>query len=114
MQPPAGTFLATTTDDRVQLPPAIVAFLRESQWTEVLVTSSAADEVITIYPIPYLGVSVETGFTSEMTADGVIAIGDQNRRTVGLNGQGVMVRVESDILRIYLRRVFQTLGFRPA
>jgi hypothetical protein len=109
---PIGTYLAKTEEDRIYLPQAIAEFVRDAKWAQLLVV--AGDEMVTVYPAPYPGVDPSGGFASEMDDHGVIAIGEANRRAVLLNGQGVMVRIEGDVLRIYLRHVFKTLGFRPA
>ena len=57
--------------------------------------------------------ATSAGFETVLNGKDEIAIGDANRKAVLLDGQGVMVRLEGDVIRIYLRKVFQTLGFRP-
>ena len=55
-----------------------------------------------------------SGFKTAVDSTGAINISEEIRLRISLDGQSVMVRIEEDVLRIYLRHVFKTLGFRPA
>jgi hypothetical protein len=106
------TYLAQTKGDRIQLPPAIAEQVRTAGWLEVLVTAADDKESLTVYPLPHPG-APESGFTTQIDPTDGLFISEPIRRQVNLDGQNVMVRIEADVLRIYLRRVFKTLGFRP-
>ena len=106
------TYLAQTKGDRIQLPPAIAEQIRNSGWLEILVAPAADNESLTAYPMPHPN-APESGFTTQLDAEEGLHLSDEIRRQVNLDGQSVMVRLEGDVLRIYLRHVFKTLGFRP-
>ena len=108
-----STYIAQTKDDRIQLPPAIAEQARNSGWLEVLIVPAGDNESLTAYPLPHPGAPAE-GFKTELDPQDGLHISDGLCRQVGLSGQSVMIRFEGDLLRIYLRRVFKTLGFRPA
>ena len=107
-----NTYIAQTKGDRIQLPPAIADHVRSAGWLEVSIAAAEDNESLTVYPLPHPD-APPSGFTTQV-ADAAIHISDPLRKQVRLDGQNVMVRVEGDVLRIYLRRVFKTLGFRPA
>ncbi len=106
------TYIAQTKGDRIQLPPAIAEQVRNSGWLEVLVAPAEDKESLTVYPLPHPSAPA-AGFTTQVDPKDGLHISDEIRRQVSLDGQSVMVRMEADVLRIYLRRVFKTLGFRP-
>jgi hypothetical protein len=107
------TYIAQTKGDRIQLPPAIADQVRQSGWLDVLIVPSDDNESLTAYPLPHPS-APESGFTTQIDPSDGLHISDPIRKQVNLDGQSVMVRFEGDVLRIYLRRVFKTLGFRPA
>ena len=107
------TYLAQTKADRIQLPPAIAEQVHNAGWVDIRIAASDDNESLTAYPLPNPSAPVG-GNTTQLDAQGGLRIGDTLRQQVGLNGQSVMVRFEEDVLRIYLRQVFKTLGFRPA
>ena len=106
------TYLAQTKDDRIQLPPAIASQVRDAGWVEVLVTPASDNESLTAYPLPHPEAPA-SGFKTQLDAADGLSISEPIRKQVSLDGQSVMVRMEGDVLRIYLRSVFKTLGFRP-
>lgn len=106
------TYIAQTKDDRIQLPPAIAEQIRNSGWLQVLVSPAEDNESLTVFPLPHPGAPA-SGFTTQVDGKDGLHISDEVRRQVNLDGQSVMVRIEGDVLRIYLRKVFKTLGFRP-
>lgn len=107
------TYLAQTKADRIQLPPAIAEQVRRAGWVDIRIAASGDNESLTAYPLPHPSAPAE-GLTTQLDAQDGLRIGADLRQQVGLNGQSVMVRFEEDVLRIYLRQVFKTLGFRPA
>ena len=108
-----STYLAQTKGDRIQLPPAIADHVRNSGWLEVLVAPAADNESLTVYPMPHPAAPAG-GYTTTIEPSAALHISEPIRKQVSLDGQNVMVRVEDDVVRIYLRKVFKTLGFRPA
>ena len=107
------TYLAQTKGDRIQLPPAIAEQVRNSGWIDILVAASDDNESLTAFPLPHPSAPAE-GHTTQLDSQDGLRISEPLRQQVSLDGQSVMVRFEEDVLRIYLRRVFKTLGFRPA
>jgi hypothetical protein len=107
------TYLAQTRGERIQLPPAIAEQVRTAGWLDVLVVPAADNESLTAYPLPHPG-APESGFTTHIDDTDGLHISESIRKQIALDGQSVMVRIEEDVLKIYLRRVFKTLGFRPA
>ncbi len=53
------------------------------------------------------------GFCSSLSVDGRLWIPVALRESVSLLEQSVMMRVENGGIGVYLRKVFETLGFRP-
>jgi hypothetical protein len=113
MTPPSGTFLAKVRDGAVQLPPPLKGFCEASGWTLFLVARQA-ENCLTIRPILPGDVS-ETygGFQSSLSPEGRLWIPAPLRALVGLGEQSVMMRAENGAIHIYLRKVFETLGFGP-
>lgn len=107
------TYLAQTKGDRIQLPPAIAEQIRNLGWLEIRIAPSEDNESLTAYPLPHPN-APESGHTTQLDADSGLHLSEPIRKQVNLDGQSVMVRMEGELLRIYLRRVFKTLGFRPA
>lgn len=113
MTPPAGTFLAKVRDGAVQLPPPLRLFCEASQWTLFRVAREDANrlEIQPILPGDTSGISDE--FQSSLSPDGRLWIPAPLRALVGLGEQSVMMRAEKGAIHIYLRKVFETLGFGP-
>ena len=109
----ASTYLAKTIGDRIQLPPAIAEHIRNAEWIDVRIAAAGDNESLTAYPLPHPE-APEAGYTTTLDETDGLRISEPLRQQVSLDGQNVMVRIEGDVLRIYLRQVFKTLGFRPA
>jgi hypothetical protein len=107
------TYLAQTKGDRIQLPPAIADHIRSAGWHDILISPAADNESLTAYPLPHPN-APDSGHTTQLDPDSGFHLSEPIRHQVALTGQSVMVRIEGDVLRIYLRHVFKTLGFRPA
>jgi hypothetical protein len=56
---------------------------------------------------------VADGFCSSLSADGRLWIPAELRDSVSLLEQSVMMRIENGAISVYLRKIFDTLGFRP-
>jgi hypothetical protein len=113
MLPPAGTFLAKVRDGAIQLPPPRKRYCDASQWTLFRVERLDNDR-LQLRPIaPQEDADVTADFHSSLTTDGRLWIPAALRELVSLGEQSVMMRVENEGIGIYLRKVFETLGFGP-
>ena len=114
MNSPEGTFVAHVKAGKVQLPPPLARFCEEAKWTLFRINplDEARLEFLPILPDDKED-DVESGFHSSLSADGKLWIPVELREAVTLGDQAVMVRVEEGTIRMYLRQVFKTLGFRP-
>ena len=113
MIPPAGTFLAKVRDGAIQLPPPLKRYCDASQWTLFRVVR-LGDDRLQIRPIaPGDDADVTADFHSSLTEDGRLWVPAALREMVSLGEQSVMMRVEDEGIGIYLRKVFETLGFGP-
>jgi hypothetical protein len=113
MTPPKGTFLAKVRDGAVQLPPPLRRFCNDSDWT--LFRVARRDEnCLEIRPIlPDEASEIAGDFQSSLSPEGSLWIPAPLRALVGLGEQSVMMRAENGAICIYLRKVFETLGFGP-
>lgn len=50
---------------------------------------------------------------SSLSTDGKLWIPAELRQRISLGEQSVMVRIERDSIAVYLRKVFETLGWGP-
>ena len=114
MTPPTGTFMASVRSGTVHLPPPLIRFCQDAQWT--LFSISYLDEerlefapVMPDDDIDNPGI----GFHSSLSESGTLWVPAELREAVALGDQSVMVRIEEGTIRMYLRRVFKTLGFGP-
>ncbi len=125
MTPPSGTFLARVREGAVQLPPPLKRFCDDSGWTLFRVERRNRNR-LELQPIlpdePAVfddpsGSGLLTGMTDEfqssLSPEGRLWIPAPLRLLVGLGEQSVMMRVENGAIEIYLRGVFETLGFGP-
>jgi hypothetical protein len=110
MAPPAGTFLAPVRNGVIQLPPPLKEYCDAEGWSlfRFVVTG---DDRVTMQPV--LPDDSTTSFHASLGADGRLWIPAELRKTVSLGEQSVMLRVENGAIQMYLRKVFDTLGFRP-
>ena len=113
MEPPAGTFLAKVRDGSVQLPVPLRQFCEVSNWTLFRVRPQSPDR-LEFQPVLHGDVSELTDdFQSSLSPEGCLWIPAPLRAMVGLGEQSVMMRMENDVIGMYLRKVFETLGFGP-
>ena len=110
MVPPAGTFLAPVRNGAIQLPPPVKTFCDEAGWTLFRFNVIDHDHVV-IHPVLPKDT---TEFHASLSPDGKLWIPAELRESVALGEQSVMLRVEEKIINMYIRKVFETLGFRPA
>jgi hypothetical protein len=113
MTPPAGTFLAKVRDGAVQLPPPLKRFCEARDWTLFRVALQN-ENCLEIRPILRDELSdVDGDFQSSLSPEGRLWIPAPVRALAGLGEQSVMMRAENSAIHIYLRKVFETLGFGP-
>jgi len=121
VNPPPGTFLAKVREGVIQLPPPLKRFCEASGWTlfavsmrdhsslelrPILPDDNAADPIVTDTlqdSLPY----------SSLSDEGKLWIPASIRGPLRLGEQSVMMRIEGDVMAVYLRKVFETLGFGP-
>jgi hypothetical protein len=108
--PPAGTFLARVRNGSIQLPPPLKAYCEVEGWSLFRFVVKG-DDRLTIEPV--LPEDSGTDFHASLDSDGRLWIPAALRETVSLGEQSVMLRVENGAIGMYLRKVFETLGFRP-
>ena len=113
MNSPAGTFMAKVRGGAVEFAPPIRSFCEQNGWTlfRVLMLD---DDRLEIQPVLQDDNSdVTNEYHSSLSADGRLWIPAALREMVSLGEQSIMMRVEEGVIRIYLRKVFKTLGFGP-
>lgn len=117
MAPPAGTFLAKVRDGAIQFPPPLKAYCEAEGWDLFRVVPGDPDRLV-LEPVlasddDAAEPELVDGFCSSLSADGRLWIPAALREAVSLLEQSVMMRVEHGVIGVYLRKVFETLGFRP-
>jgi hypothetical protein len=120
MLPPAGTFLAKTRDGAIRFPPPLRAYCQAEGWDLFRVVQGDNDRLI-LEPVlaeqsgeeSLLEPALVDGFCSSLSPDGKLWIPAELRESVSLAEQSVMMRIEDGAIGVYLRKVFDTLGFRP-
>lgn len=108
-----GTFLAKVRNGTVELPPPLKRFCEESGWTLFRVERRDENR-LEIKPVLLNDLSgISDEFQSCLSPEGRLWIPAPLREMVGLGEQSVMMRAENGAIGIYLRKVFETLGFGP-
>jgi len=110
MLAPAGTFLAPVRNGAIQLPPPLKQYCEAEGWSLFRFVVSG-DDRLTMQPV--LAEDSAADFQASLSPDGRLWIPAALRKTVSLGEQSVMLRVENGVINMYLRKVFETLGFRP-
>jgi len=105
--------VAKVREGAVQLPPPLKRFCEANEWT--LFRVGVRDEnLLEIRPVlPGEESDVTDLSHSSLSAEGHVWIPQRLRALVGLGEQSVLVRAENGGINIYLRKVFETLGFGP-
>jgi hypothetical protein len=107
---PTGTFLAPVRNGAVRLPTPLKVYCDAEGWSLFRFVVNG-DDHLTMQPV--LPDDSATPFHASLGADGRLWIPAELRKTVSLGEQSVMLRVENGAISMYLRKVFETLGFRP-
>jgi hypothetical protein len=112
MNSPAGTFMAKVRGGAIEFPPPIRSFCEANGWTLFRV-SMLDDDRLEIQPVLPKDNSDFDEYHSSLSEEGRLWIPAALREMVSLGEQSIMMRVEGEVIRIYLRKVFKTLGFGP-
>jgi hypothetical protein len=113
MTPPAGTFMAPVRKGAIQFPPPFRQFCEAEGWDLFRILVAGEDHLI-LQPVLAGDVTDATpGFQASFTPDGKLWIPIELREAVSLGEQSVMMRAGDSVIHVYLRKVFDTLGFRP-
>ena len=113
---PSGTFLAKVRDGAIYFPGPLREFCNSEGWDLFRVIPGDHDRFILE---PLLAAEDDgdpdppAGFCSSLSDEGRLWIPAELRSSVALTEQSVMMRVEHGAIGVYLRKVFDTLGFRP-
>ena len=109
---PRGTFLAHVRDGVVQFPPPLKGWCEQAGWTLFGIAADTPDR-LTLTPVTADTPDDFDSHASSFDPQGRLWIPAGLRALVLLQDQLVMIRVEDGVIRIYLRKVFETLGFGP-
>ena len=110
MSAPGGTFLAPVRNGAIRLPPPLKQYCEAEGWSLFRFVVNGKDH-LTMQPV--LPEDSAVDFHASLDTDGRLWIPETLRHLVSLGEQSVMLRVENGAISMYLRKVFETLGFRP-
>jgi hypothetical protein len=110
MTEPAGTYISRVSEGCMQLPGAIADYAFAEGWTLFRFVVIDKDHVRIRPVMP----DERTDFHASLEPNGRLWIPAELREQVQLGEQSVMLRVEHGAINMYLRKVFETLGFRPS
>jgi hypothetical protein len=102
--------MAPVRKGSVRFPPALKKFCDGQGWN-LLRIAVAGDDHLTVQPV--LAGDDNEGLPASLTPDGELWIPAELRQAVSLGEQSVMMRAGHGVIHVYLRKVFDTLGFRP-
>ncbi len=110
MTPPSGTFLAPVRNGALRIPPPLKRYCDAETWSLFRFDIVDKDH-LTMHPV--LPRDADADFHASLTPEGLLWIPAALRKSLALGEQSVMLRIEGDVIHVYLRKVFDTLGFRP-
>lgn len=102
--------MAPVRKGAIQFPLPLQQFCDSAGWNLFRVVVSGANH-LTIHPV--LANEEADGLQASFTPDGKLWIPAELRNAVSLGEQSVMMRAGDGVIHVYLRNVFDTLGFRP-
>jgi hypothetical protein len=108
--PPAGTFLGPVRNGAIRIPGPLKAYCDAESWTLFRFDFVDKDH-LTMHPV--LPEDSSTDFHVSLTPEGLLWIPARLRQSLALGEQSVMLRIEDGAIHVYIRKVFDTLGFRP-
>jgi hypothetical protein len=105
--------MAKVRGGAIEFPPPIRRFCEANGWTLFRV-AMLDDDRLEIQPVlPEDNSEFNNIYCSSLSPEGRLWIPITLREMVSLGEQSIMMRVEEGVIRIYLRKVFKTLGFGP-
>lgn len=110
MTPPAGTFLAPVRNGAIRIPASLRDYCDQQGWSLFRFDVIDGDH-LTMHPV--LPADSTTSFHASLAPEGLLWVPADVRKSVALGEQSVMLRIEDGAIHVYLRHVFDTLGFRP-
>ena len=108
---PAGTFLAPVRNGAIRIPAPVREYCNAENWTLFRFEIIDADH-LTMNPV--MPGDAASDFHANLSGDGMMWVPADVRNAVALGEQSVMLRIEGAAIHVYLRKVFDTLGFRPS
>jgi hypothetical protein len=108
--PPAGTFLGPVRNGAIRIPGPLKEYCDAESWSLFRFDIVDKDH-LTMHPV--LPRDSSADFHASLTADGSLWIPAGLRQSLALGEQSVMLRIENGAIHVYIRKVFDTLGFRP-
>jgi len=107
--PPEGTFLAPLRKGAIQFPPPLRRYCESEGWDLFRFVVLDHDHM-RIEPV--IDDATED-FHASFTPEGLLWIPADLRHTVNLSEQSILLRLENGGISVYIRKVFEALGFRP-
>ncbi len=104
--------MAEARKGAIRFPAPIKEYCVLSDWTLFHVRMADGNR-LDLRPVLPNDSSDMEDFHSSLSPDGVLWIPAALRESIALGEQSVMMRVENGGVSVYLRKVFETLGFRP-
>jgi hypothetical protein len=108
--PPSGTFLAPIRNGALRIAGPLKEHCDAEHWSLFRFEMVDKDH-LTMHPVLPQDSSVD--FHASLSSDGLLWIPAGLRKTLELKEQSVMLRIEDGAIHVYIRKVFDTLGFRP-
>ncbi len=114
MNPPAGTFLAKVRNGAMQIPAPVKAYCDAEGWSLFRFEMMDADHLV-MHPVSPSDSPSDSSdaFHASLSTEGLLWIPSDVRKSVALGEQSVMLRIAGGAIHAWLRKVFDTLGFRP-
>lgn len=94
----------------MQLPGPIKEYCDTENWSLFRFDIIDRDH-LKMYPV--LPSDLKGNFHASLSPDGLLWIPADVRKSLALGEQSVMLRIEAGAIHVYVRKVFDTLGFRP-
>lgn len=110
MNAPTGTFLAPVRNGAMRIPAPVKAYCDAAEWNLFRFEVVDADHLV-MHPVSPSDTSEE--LQASLSPDGLLWIPVDVRKSVALGEQSVMLRIADGAIHAWLRKVFDTLGFRP-
>jgi hypothetical protein len=88
----------------------LLAYCNAEGWTLFHFRVASEDQLIML---PVLPEDTASNFQASLSPEGMLWIPSDIRGMIDLHEQSVMLRIEGGAISMYLRKIFDTLGFRP-